>query len=470
MLTVKIWASVLLLIAHVFAALDSGIVATKFDRLIDLTTQVVQVHFIISFKNEGSTEVRHVQLGAEKLGDGKPAYFSASTKGKAHQLTATEEAVHDATKQGLGNFYNVKLLKALKPGQTVTIEALAVYTHAQIPFPRSISQQDNQYMRFAGSRTVLSPYPVQTQTTLVRTGSGFESFSPQEDTQSAGIKLTIGPLTNVKPFTLEPFDGHYMNNSPFLLISEMTREVTISHWTRIHVDEIVKLKHDGALLKGTFSRVDWMKAGKSAPAAVANWIARLPTGTKDFDYRDDIGNVTTSAIAKKQDAIELKLWSRFPLFGGWITDYMLNYTLPLSRTLYSKGTSYQVRLPLAYKVTQDMVVDKLTLRVVLPEGARNIRVESPILLDAESRDVKYSFLDTVGRPVVVLIKRNFVENHIADLVVSYDLDNIIHLQKPLVVVAAFLLVLFLTILYQRLDFSLDPAAPVVPAATSKTEK
>lgn len=39
----------------------------------------------------------------------------------------------------------------------------------------------------------------------------------------------------------------------------MVREITVSHWGRTKVEEIIRMRHDGAKLKGHFSRVDWMK-------------------------------------------------------------------------------------------------------------------------------------------------------------------------------------------------------------------
>jgi oligosaccharyltransferase complex subunit alpha (ribophorin I) len=56
------------------------------------------------------------------------------------------------------------------------------------------------------------------------------------------------------------------------------------------------------------------------------------------------------------------------------------------------------------------VVDKLILKVVLPEGSRDMSVSVPFSV-GQGREKKYSNLDTVGRTVVVMVKENSVLEH-----------------------------------------------------------
>lgn len=56
----------------------------------------------------------------------------------------------------------------------------------------------------------------------------------------------------------------------------------------------------------------------------------------------------------------------------------------------------------------------------------------------------YTYLDTVGRPVVSVTKRNLVESHIQDFTLQYKFPSILMLQEPLLVVVAFF-ILFLTV-------------------------
>ena len=61
---------------------------------------------------------------------------------------------------------------------------------------------------------------------------------------------------------------------------------------------------------------------------------------------------------------------RFPLFGGWQTRYYIGYNLPSYEYLYRSGSHYLLNMRLLDHVMDDQVVGKITLRIVLPEGAK----------------------------------------------------------------------------------------------------
>lgn len=95
-------------------------------------------------------------------------------------------------------------------------------------------------------------------------------------------------------------------------------------------------------------------------------------------------------------------------------------------------------------VYDDQVIDHLTVKIILPEGARsvcvplslhasvplspsadtpppslrNIHLDTPYPIDRMPDQLHYTYLDTFGRPVLVATKKNLVEQHIQDVVVS----------------------------------------------------
>ena len=91
-------------------------------------------------------------------------------------------------------------------------------------------------------------------------------------------------------------------------------------------------------------------------------------------------------------------------------------------------------------------------------------------MDGEEHSLHYTYLDTIGRPVVVITKNNLVEQHIADFEVwcavigviclcyfiqlSYDFQLYLLLQEPLLVVTALLVFFFSIIVCVRLDFAI----------------
>lgn len=61
---------------------------------------------------------------------------------------------------------------------------------------------------------------------------------------------------------------------------------------------------------------------------------------------------------------------RFPLFGGWQTRYYIGYNLPSYEYLYHDGSHYLLTMRLIDHVMDDQLVNELTLRIILPEGAK----------------------------------------------------------------------------------------------------
>lgn len=70
----------------------------------------------------------------------------------------------------------------------------------------------------------------------------------------------------------------------------------------------------------------------------------IPASAKDVYYRDEIGNISTSHMRIQDDAVELDLRPRFPLFGGWKTHYKIGYNVPSYEYLYSSGKLLRLAL------------------------------------------------------------------------------------------------------------------------------
>lgn len=60
---------------------------------------------------------------------------------------------------------------------------------------------------------------------------------------------------------------------------------------------------------------------------------------------------------------------------------------------------------LFYIDLHDLVTEDFTLKVVLPEGAYDIKAELPFEVDDQSQEITYSYLDTIGRPTLRFNKK-----------------------------------------------------------------
>merc|ERR1712002_498727 len=135
---------------------------------------------------------------------------------------------------------------------------------------------------------------------------------------------------------------------------------------------------------------------------------------------------------------------------------MGGYNVPSYELLFLSGSDYVLKVPFLDHVYDDMVVDKLTLKVILPEGVGNIQFNSPYDVERKADEKMATYLDTFGRTVLVAEKTNLVEAHIQDIKISYTFSKLLLLQEPLLLIGAFYLLFTFAIIYVRCDFTICP--------------
>ncbi len=102
-----------------------------------------------------------------------------------------------------------------------------------------------------------------------------------------------------------------------------------------------------------------------------------------------------------EDAVELDIRPRFPLFGGWKTNYYIGYNLPSYEYLFVSGelslstvseisrnyqysaeivrrwangkflgNKYVLRMRFIDHIYDNFVIDDFSIKIILPEGSR----------------------------------------------------------------------------------------------------
>jgi len=353
-------------------------------------------------------------------------------------------------------FYKVELLNMIGTGASTKVVVEYALTHTLVPHPEEITQAENQLVLYTGHANLLSAYPVEKETNILKVGSTKPvSFTEQSPSKWSSEKLTYGPYENLKPFTKKEITLHYENNSPFLVATTVERIIEISHWGNIAVEEYIEVVHKGAKLKGSFSRLDFQmdRRGGKQPV-VKNFRTILPSSSQDIYYRDEIGNISTSSVNARSDRLEVDLRPRFPLFGGWRTNYVIGYNLPTAGFLSSSGSEYALKLRLMDHLFDNAVVEHLRVKIILPEGSKNVKLVTPYSVKRQPDGNHKTYLDTVGGPVVVLEKANLVDHHIQHFTLYYEYDRINLLRKPAIAVSAFLVLFLVAIIFFRLDFTI----------------
>merc|ERR1719225_212076 len=352
-------------------------------------------------------------------------------------------------------FWKVELKSGLAAGASTTVTVDVVLGGALEMFPAAITQKEKQLVRLTGNLYSFLPYPVTTQSTRVNlASSNVESYTKVKPVSLSDSTISYGPYSNIAPLTAAEMVIHGENNAPMLVVTRLQRLIELSMWGNIAIEETIDVAHKGAQLKGSFSRYEYQRES-SGVSSVKNFKTLLPASSKDVYYRDDIGNISTSHMKVMDDAVELDLRPRFPLFGGWKTHYVVGYNVPSYEYLFYRGDQHVLNMRLVDHIFDDMLVEEAEVRVILPEGVTDIEVKTPYKMTRGEDGLHHTYLDTTGRTVISLSTNKLLtENHIQDFQISFSYPHRTMVTEPLLLVSAFFLLYLVTIIYVRLDFSI----------------
>lgn len=151
------------------------------------------------------------------------------------------------------------------------------------------------------------PYSIQLLETSVKTAD-----------KEVSVKLE---RQNVLPYSYEEKTVHFVMNQHFLQMRSSQRNVEISHWGNVYFFETYDLMNRCAHFVGEFSTLDFNRGNrdKVGRTAFVGTIIDLPISTWGFDFRDELGNITSSQVTKdkEKDQIVIGLNPRFGLLGSW---------------------------------------------------------------------------------------------------------------------------------------------------------
>ncbi|XP_017478999.1 PREDICTED: dolichyl-diphosphooligosaccharide--protein glycosyltransferase subunit 1 [Rhagoletis zephyria] len=434
-----------LLIVSLFCLISAKIVNKNVDLSLDISSQLVKEHIRITATNSDGKPISVYTFLVPATDRKNLAFISAKDENKK-DLKFTENLVNGHHE------FSIAFPTSLAT-EVFTIET--VYTKKLIPHPSQIPQSGKQLVKYEGNLYLYSPYETTShKTSVLLSSANLLSHTQVKPFNVAANKIKYGPYENIAALTNQSLVIHYENERPFLTTTRLERIIEVSHWGNIAVKENIFMEHTGALLKGSFSRYEFQKDGRSGNA-IKSYKTLLPASASDVYYRDTNGNISTSNMKILRDSVELELRPRFPLFGGWKTQYTLGYNIPSFEYLFNADDKYQLRMRLIDHIYNDMVIDEAEVKIILPEGVSNIEITTPYSVKRGANELHFTYLDTVGRPVITLYRRNLVENHIANFSLKYTFSKISLLQEPLLVVAFFFIIFIVAIISLRLDFSIN---------------
>lgn len=452
-----------------------AILNTHVSRMINLTTHIEEIQYGIEFKNLAATAVdyylfpisaakfQHVSfVHAVSLLSSKDKDKIKTKPLKTAFVTVSGCNVKGVNAKSLG-WLKISLDAPLKTDATGQIGLHVVLTRTIRPFPAEITQNENQRVVYEDTMHALSAYRTTSQTTVVRLASSKIESSSKKSGKVSGDTIEYGPFAEVEPLaaakdddSVEPLNVHFESNYPFVTMTSMKKLIEVSHYGNINVEEWYVLEHTGARLKGSFSRYEYQRTQTKA-ASFRHITAILPPHSTGLYYRDQIGNVSTSHVHEGESYTTWDVEPRFPMFGGWKTDFYIGYNLPASDYVSisaSDSSTYILNISFGSPFPQ-AAIDMEELRVILPEFATDLKFVTPFEIDDASQDSLISYLDTVGRSVLVLKKRNVVRYHDQPFQVIYTYQKAALLQEPLILVMAFFMFFMASMAYVRIQLSLS---------------
>ncbi|KAF2687887.1 Ribophorin I [Lentithecium fluviatile CBS 122367] len=347
-------------------------------------------------------------------------------------------------------FYLIHLPTPLAPKAQQTLSISYSVLSAVVPVPAQIGQSDKQYVQYTFSAYTPSAYLTDKQKTKMKFPNGDVpdyttlpadlNTEKKADPQKQGSTFTYGPYNNIPAGAEEFVSVRYEFTKPLTHATLLERDLEVSHWGgNLASEERYWLTNQGAQLKNHFSRVEWQKQSYMNPpsSALKNLNLPLHPGAVDPYFTDDIGNVSTSRFrpGKKEALLELK--PRYPVFGGWKYSFRVGWNADLNTYLrkLATGDSYVLKVPFLEgpRAGEGIAYARVHLRVILPEGATNVKYSTTVPLVDSTTSVHRTFMDTLGRPTLELHAINIVDEfRERDLIVTYDYPWTAGYRKPIV--------------------------------------
>ena len=368
-------------------------------------------------------------------------------------------------------FYRIRLPEPLKPSAQQILSISYSLLSCLTPLPAAIEQTEKQYLVYTLSAYAPSAYSTEKQKTKVKLPTNdIPEYSKiaasgggrgEEDPQREGSILSYGPYNDVPAGAAqEDVQIRYEFTKPINHVTVLERDVEVSHWGgNLAVEERYWLENRGANLSKQFSRVAWAQAAYYNPTSSALKELRFPLkgGVSDPYFTDDIGNVSTSRFRSKPGEAHLEIKPRYPVFGGWKYNFRVGWNLALDDYLRemgskpasvaavvappmaggksigssssssssspsssspssspSSGRTYILRIPFLQgpRQPEGIEYEKVHVRIILPEGATNVRYHTPagIPLVGVDSSLHRSFMDTIGRTTLMLSAINVVDD------------------------------------------------------------
>jgi oligosaccharyltransferase complex subunit alpha (ribophorin I) len=353
------------------------------------------------------------------------------------------------------------------------IEVSLVAGNVLRPFPEAVMELELQRVVLSEPLLVPSPYSTLRQKTIVQLPSitqGVEQVSPMNKVQVKDNNIIFGPFTDSYSAKGEKLMLHFGLNRPLVYLELVSKVIDISHLgAAVSVKESIDLRNGGAKNSGEFNRVPYTHlkfSGPKTPFTPEHTLfeigAFLGNTVREIHYRDVIGNISSSNARREGSATRVDIRPRFPLQGGWKSEFDIIYTIPGVDALkqgVEDFSKFALAVPLSHGFS-GVFSKSQQVTIVLPSGSSDISVS---VKDREITDItihnEFGWMDTPllgpesGKRIVSF---NLIGGYFAtkteslkpELLVEYTLPQSALYRTPMLL-SLYLFVFFSVIIFSR---------------------
>ena len=104
--------------------------------------------------------------------------------------------------------------------------------------------------------------------------------------------------------------------------------------------------------------------------------AKYPWYIQNLYFHDYIGNISSTNAVREEEHVEVDFEPRFPICGGWKTDWNLGYKMPTKYHMTresEKDNLYTLEVPFLHQYDV-LLAENYTVEIILPYGASDITV------------------------------------------------------------------------------------------------
>ncbi|KAK9880095.1 hypothetical protein WA026_008610 [Henosepilachna vigintioctopunctata] len=411
--------------------LNNNIQNDEVITLIDITSNIVKGFYKIIIKNVGVNPVESykIELREEAL-----VNFMNNANQKLPHETIQKSTTNCTT-------YMIKLDKALLLNEKYKLLINLTFLSELVPAAKHSRYNEEHSFLFKANRLFYSEYFTVKHRCILLTNPSFNrNIEVSAAYDSIGTNMLNFREEYIKPHSYDELIIMFTTPIPILKVKTLNRNIFISNFGKIMVQDQVVVENTGPKLQGPYfnNQSDyWM-------------YTHLPSSAEDIALSDVIGTNLKTYLYENNGTKTLKFIPRYSLRqGGWKSTYTLRYNIPVYEYIFKDQTHYYIKIRAMDHILNDVLVEDADVNIILPDGASVVDVFVPLGFQRGSTTNIYTSLSVSGRPMVNLRGRHLIEEHIADVVVKYNFSLFSFLSAPFYIVFLLESILFLIILLRK---------------------